>query len=146
MARRPLTDRQREIGSARRAHKAMQIDITEQRSIREQQHHQERVSTESDLAGGRRNRQITGAVVGKAASTANPSGDHGLIMTTIFLIAGLILFYRLVTTASSFGTLTTTVTNFLHSLSSTTPLFTTVSTTSTIPGGPAGVATLPKGQ
>ena len=120
--RRPLTDEQRNIMQAERSHRRMQADVTRETVVREQVHRQSRVQTESDLAGGRRNRAIVGAV----ASTATPSSDSSLIMTTIFVIAGLALFYNLVTNASNFSGFVGTVGNFLHKVSSTAPLFQTV--------------------
>lgn len=120
--RRPLTDEQRNILQAERSHRRMQADITEQTAQREAFHKQTRVETESELAGGRRNRAITG----KVASTATPSSDSGLIMTTIFVIVGLALFYNLVTNAGKFSGFVGTTGDFLHKLSSTTPLFQTV--------------------
>ena len=132
MARRPLTDRQREIGSARRAHAAMQqtnvathqrtaeIDTT-QIAAREAIHTRQRVATESELAAGRRNRAITGSAV----STITPSSDSNLIMTTLFVMFGLIIMYLLVTNPGPTTGWLSTLSTGLHALSSNKPLFVT---------------------
>lgn len=100
-------------------------------------------SVAAQQSTGRRDR-IVSAAGGKALDIATPSADSGLIMTTIFLIFGLIVFYLLVTSATNINTFVGSVGGFLHTLSSTTPLFSTVTNVSTIPGGPAGVGKLPK--
>jgi hypothetical protein len=85
---------------------------------------------------GQRSR-VGSAVGGKALDIATPSADSGLIMTTIFLIVGLIVFYKIVTAASQANTLMTKITGFLSFLSqSNTPLF--ESTTLNIPGSQNG--------
>lgn len=121
MPRRLATDRMREIRQAERSHRRMQADITAETAQREVRHKQVRIETESELAKGRRNR----AFQGKVLETATPSSDTNLIMTTMFVIAGLIVFYMLVTnsggTSKWFGFLGTS----LHALSSNKPLFTT---------------------
>jgi Flp pilus assembly protein TadB len=122
--RRPLTDRQREIRSTEGAHRRMQAVETQQSAIREQQHGQQRQDTEASLASDRRNRRITGAVTDKVVSTATPSSNSGLIMTTIFLIFGLIAFYLIVTSATGVNTFMTTLSNALSSISQNKPLFT----------------------
>lgn len=119
--RRPLTDVQRNTLQAERSHRRMQADVTRETGAREAQHREQRVATESQLAGDRRNR----AIVGSVASTATPSSNSGLIMTTIFVIAGLALFYNLVTHATATTGFLSSAGNFLHTLSSTTPLFQT---------------------
>lgn len=123
--RRPLTDTQRNINSAARAHKRMQADRTEAEAARETFHSQTRVSTESQLASGSRNRHMQGAVASKTVSTLTPSSDSNLFMTTVFLIGGLALVYQLVTKAgpASTSTLVTSLGDLLHKVSSTTPLF-----------------------
>lgn len=131
--RRPLTDRQREIRSTEGAHRRMQAVATQQSAIREQQHG--RQATEAGLANDRRNRRVTGAVTDKVVSTATPSADSGLIMTTIFLIFGLIVFYLIVTSATNVNSFMGTLGSFLHTLSSTTPLFSTRATTALVNGG-----------
>lgn len=57
------------------------------------------------------------------ASSAVPSSNSGLIMTTIFVIVGLALFYNVVTKADQFSGFVGGLGDFLHKLSSTTPLF-----------------------
>lgn len=64
------------------------------------------------------------AGIGKVASTATPSSNSGLIMTTIFVIIGLALFYNVVTKAQVFSVAVGRWGDFFHSLSSTAPLFT----------------------
>lgn len=88
-------------------------------AAREEAHRTTRVATESDLASGRRNR----AIVGQVASTATPSSDSGLIMTTIFVMAGLIVVYIFVSKPNSTGFLGS-LGNGIHTLTSNTPLFT----------------------
>jgi len=119
MSRRLATDKMREIRQAERSHRRMQADVTSNLVQREASHRQARVATESDLASGRRNREIQGKIV----DTATPSSNSGLIMTTIFMIVGLVLFYQVVTKADQFSGLVRSVGDFLHKLSSTTPLF-----------------------
>lgn len=63
--------------------------------------------------------------IGTAASIATPSSDSNLFMTTVFVIVGLALFYQLVTKSGQFSGLVSRTGDFLHTLSSTTPLFTT---------------------
>jgi len=123
--RRPLTDRQREIGSAKRAHASMQATATKEASIREQQHSQQRVATESALRSDRQSGARKQAITNKVVSTATPSSDSGLVMTVIFVIAGLSVFYLLVTSAANVNTFVGSVGSFLHKVSSTAPLFQT---------------------
>lgn len=125
MARRPLTDRQREIGSAARAHARMQATATKESANRELIHSKQRVATEEALRSNRQSSARKEAITNKVVSTATPSSDSGLIMTTIFVIAGLSVFYLLVTSAANVNTFTGSVGNFLHKLSSTAPLFQT---------------------
>jgi hypothetical protein len=94
---------------------------TEALASEEATHGAARIKTESALASGRRNR----AIVGSAVSTATPSSDSGLIMTTIFLMAGLIVVYMLVTNPGPTQGLFGTLGNSLHALSSNKPLFAT---------------------
>jgi hypothetical protein len=136
--RRPLTDRQREIRSTERAHTRMQAVATEQAAVREQQHGAQRQATEAALRSDRqaalpsRKRRFANALGDEAisrgssavVSTATPSSNSGLIMTTIFLIFGLIAFYLIVTTAQGANTFMTTLSNALASISQNKPLFT----------------------
>lgn len=83
-------------------------------------HRQEALSDASATRNAARNAKILSTV----GSVATPSSDSNLIMTTLFVIAGLIVFYVLVTnpsTTSWLGGLGTT----LHAFSSNKPLFTT---------------------
>lgn len=121
MPRAKLTERQRELHTLGNVHAKMQHTQTEERAVQEEQHQQTRVETESELASGRRNRAITGAVV----STATPSSNSGLIMTVIFMMAGLIVVYILVTNPGPTSGWLGTLGNSLHALSSNKPLFTT---------------------
>lgn len=114
-----LTEEQRNIGSRKRAYIAMEQAQTTNYLEREAGHKQYRVETEQALAGGRRNRAITGQV----ASTATPSSDSGIIMTTLFVIAGLVVMYILVTNTATSGWLGSLGTG-IHALSSNKPLFT----------------------
>ena len=68
---------------------------------------------------GDRNR----AAVGSAVSSVASSGDSGLIMTTIFLMAGLIVVYILVSNPGPTTGWLGTLGNSLHALSSNKPLF-----------------------
>lgn len=145
--RRPMSDKQREIRQTERSYGRMQTVKTREDVAREQAHGQQRVATESSLAGNRRKQRIVNAVGDKAVSTVTPSADSGLIMTTLFLIAGLALFYNLVTHAGLTSGFLGSAGDFLHKLSSTTPLFTTNATgsgTSTLPGGPKLMGTITK--
>lgn len=71
------------------------------------------------------------AAVNKTVSTLTPSSNSNLIMTTIFVMFGLVIFYVLVTASSNVQGFFGTLGNVLHGVSSTTPLFktTTISTT-----------------
>ena len=78
--------------------------------------------------GSRVRERATTSTFNTVASTATPSSNSGLIMTTIFLMAGLIIVYNLITKADQFSGFVGSAGDFLHKLSSTTPLFQTVST------------------
>ena len=80
---------------------------------------------EAALKPDRQSRYV-GAVQQKAVSTATPSGDSNLVMVTIFVMAGLIVFYKLVTQADVASGWLSSVSGMLHSVSSNTPLFTAV--------------------
>lgn len=97
----------------------MQADVTSQQAQREVTHRQARIETESSLAGGRRNRAVTGAVV----NATTPSSNSNLFMVVIFTIVGLALFYNIVTKADQFSGFVGSVGDLLHKVSSTTPLF-----------------------
>ena len=65
-----------------------------------------------------------GAVAQKAISTATPSGDSNLIMVTIFIMAGLIVVYKLVSFPETTANWLNGLGNFMHAFSSNAPLFT----------------------
>ncbi len=92
-------------------------------AVREAVHTRERITTESELDAGRRSRARNAAISGAVTSTATPSSDSNLIMTVLFMMAGLIVMYILVTnpgpTTGWLGSLGTG----LHALSSNKPLF-----------------------
>lgn len=62
--------------------------------------------------------------VGKVVSTATPSSDSGLIMTTLFVVGGLIVAYMLVTNATATTGWLGYLGDAIHALSSNKPLFT----------------------
>jgi len=93
-------------------------------AIREAVHTRERVATESELDSGRRSRARNAAVQGAVVSTATPSSDSGIIMTTLFVMAGLIAMYLLVSKPTATNGWLNGLGNGLHTLSSTKPLFT----------------------
>jgi hypothetical protein len=95
---------------------------TSQVAVREAVHTRERLTTESELDAGRRSRARNAAVSGAVTSTATPSSDSNLIMTTLFVMAGLIVTYILVRNPRSTGFLGGLGTT-LHTISSNKPLF-----------------------
>lgn len=119
------TEQQRNLRSAVNAHRKMQETETTQIAVREGVHQRQRIETESQLAGDRASRSRNAAIV----STATPSSDSNIIMTTLFVMAGLIVMYILVTnpgpTTGWLGSLGTG----LHALSSNKPLFVTTAKT-----------------
>ena len=114
------TEQQRNLRSAVNAHRKMQETETTQIAVREGVHQRQRIETESQLASDRSSRATRSQIV----STATPSSDSGIIMTTLFVVAGLVVLYILVTnpgpTTGWLGNLGTG----LHALSSNKPLFT----------------------
>lgn len=84
----------------------------------------EKQQVRSGNIGAARSQVRRDRVVGAVTSTATPSSNSGIVMTTIFVIAGLIIMYMVVTnpgpTTGWLGTLGTS----LHALSSNKPLFT----------------------
>ena len=99
-----------------------------------------RRATASDMAGDRSSRATRSAITGAVTSTATPSSSSGLIMTTIFLMAGLIVVYVLVTNPGPTTGWLGTLGNSLHALSSNKSLFTSVPVASTQVGS-ADIAT-----
>lgn len=101
-------------------------DIKTQQAIRrETAHTEQRVATQRATTSERRREQTQHAIVGKAVETATPSSDSNLVMVTIFTMGGLILVYLLVTSSQNFAGFLGGLQNWLHALSSNTPLFKT---------------------
>ena len=97
---------------------------TQQIAAREASHAQQRASTESTLRRQRQTSAAQGAAIGKVTDTATPSGDSNLIMVTIFVMAGLIIVYQLVTKVEATQGFLGGLSTWVHTLSSNTPLFT----------------------
>ena len=112
------TVEQRNLHSAVNAHRKMQETETTQIAVREGVHQRQRIETESQLAGDRQSRAVRSQIV----STATPSSDSGLIMTTLFVMAGLIAIYILVSNPNS-GSWLGGLGNVMHVVSSNKPLF-----------------------
>lgn len=74
-----------------------------------------------------RSQQLAATAGRQAVSTATPSGDSNLVMVTIFVMAGLIVFYKIVTQADTTSGWLSSLSDMLHTVSSNTPLFTSVS-------------------
>jgi hypothetical protein len=91
----------------------------------------EAITARSNAATGQRSQvrreqltsKVESKVAGKVISTATPSSDSNLFMVVVFTIVGLALFYQLVTRADQFSGFLGSAGDFLHKLSSTTPLF-----------------------
>lgn len=124
-SRRPMTDEMRNTRARKNAYVTMRKANTEALASEEATHRTTRVATEAALASDRRSRATRAAVTGAVVSTATPSSNSGLIMTTIFLMAGLIVVYVLVTNPGPTTGWLGTLGNSLHALSSNKPLFTT---------------------
>jgi hypothetical protein len=112
MARAKLTKTQREthtqtnanirtLEATRQNAEAFEATRTEQLAAREAGHSRQRIQTEQGLRRQRQVSQIQGAAVGKVVNTATPSSNSGLVMTTIFVMAGLIVMYLLVTASAN---------------------------------------------
>lgn len=84
-----------------------------------------RQQARSENIGAARSMERQDRAVGAVTSAATPSGDSNLIMTTIFLIFGLIIIYILVHNPGPTTGWLSGLGNSLHALSSNTPLFTT---------------------
>jgi Leucine-rich repeat (LRR) protein len=99
---------------------------TEQIRAREAAHTESRLQTEAALRGQRQSSARRSAAVGTVTNAVTPSGGGGanLVMVTIFTMAGLILVYQLVTRGPAVSGFLGGLGNWMHSLSSTTPLFT----------------------
>jgi hypothetical protein len=124
------TDEMRNTRARKNAYITMRKANTAALASEEATHSTTRIATESALASDRRSRATRSAVTGAAISTATPSGGSNLIMTTIFLMVGLIVVYMLVTNPGPTSGLFGTLGNSLHALSSNKPLFTSVPVTS----------------
>ena len=101
---------------------ARNVDVTTQRAVQEGIHERHRVTTESELGGVRRNQQLSNRAGNAVISTATPSDDSNLIMTVMFVMAGLVVVYILVSNPKSTGFLGGLGTT-LHTISSNKPLF-----------------------
>lgn len=75
-----------------------------------------------------RTERVQGQVASSAVSTFTPSSDSNIVMTTLFLMAGLVVVYRLVTNSGQFSSYTGKMGDLLHKVSSTAPLFQVKST------------------
>jgi len=107
-------------------------EVMAQREAIRATHQQENVQRRVQSVNTARRDRIVNAVGTKALNTATPSGDSNLIMTTLFVMVGLVVFYLLVTSAGAFSGWMAGLGDLLHKVSSTTPLFTeSKSTTST---------------
>jgi len=96
---------------------------TQQLVARERARTTQRVATQQQVSRGAFVERHKQAVVNKAIDTATPSSDSNLIMVTIFTMGGLILIYIIVTSSQNFAGFLGGVQNWLHTLSSNTPLF-----------------------
>ena len=123
------TDEMRNTRARKNAYVTMRKANTAALASEEATHSATRITTESALASDRRSRATRSAVTGAVVSTATPSSNSGLIMTTIFLMAGLIVIYILVTNPGPTTGWLGTLGNSLHALSSNKPLFTSVPVT-----------------
>ena len=65
---------------------------------------------------------------GGGGGISAPTSDGNIVMTVIFMIAGLSFMYYMVTHADQFGGFAATIGDTLHKISSTTPLFAASST------------------
>lgn len=115
----------RTIAFAQQAEQAKEAARTREILTRERGHTQARVATQQALTGERRQAAFRSTIERKAIATATPSSDSNLIMVTIFTMGGLILVYLLVTSAQNFAGFLGGLQNWLHALSSNTPLFKT---------------------
>lgn len=120
---------QRERSSRRVIAEANQGNIQREQAktteliARESAHTEQRVATQRATTSARRQEQTQHAVASKVVSTATPSSDSNLIMVTIFTMGGLILVYLMVTSAQNFAGFLGGLQNWLHAISSNTPLF-----------------------
>jgi hypothetical protein len=104
---------------------SLEATRSEQIAAREATHSQQRIQTEQGLRRQRQVSNIQGAAVGKVVDTATPSGNSNLIMVTIFVMAGLVIVYQLVTKTAATAGFLGGASNWLHTFSSNTPLFIT---------------------
>lgn len=78
---------------------------------------------EAKAAQPSRTQRYASAAGSQVVTTATPSGDSNLVMVTIFVMAGLIVVYQLVTRGAAVGGFLGGLGNWLHTLSSNSPLF-----------------------
>jgi hypothetical protein len=105
---------------------SLEATRSEQLAAREATHSRQRIQTEQGLRRQRQVSQIQGAAVGKVVDTATPSGNSNLIMTTIFVMAGLIIMYQLVTKSAQTSGFLSGLGTWIHTIgTSNTPLFVT---------------------
>jgi Flp pilus assembly protein TadB len=113
----------RTIAFAQQAEQAKEAARTRELVARETGHTQARVQTQRALTSERQGAQRKQAIQSAVVSTATPSSDSNLIMVTIFTMGGLILVYLIVTSSANFAGFLGGLQNWLHALSSNTPLF-----------------------
>jgi hypothetical protein len=135
MARPPLTKSQRNtrsrananirtIKAAQASAQSLEATKTEQAAAREAAHSSQRLQTEQGLRRQRQTSNIKQAAVGKVVDTATPSSNSGLVMTTIFVMAGLIVMYLLVTASANTAGFLGGLGKWIHTIgTSNSPLF-----------------------
>jgi hypothetical protein len=119
MARRPLTDVQRNLLQQERSNRRFEVVKTQEVEAREQAHKQFRLETESELASQRSGRQLRSNV----AQTVTPSSNSNLVMVVLFLMFGLIIIYDLVTKPAQIGSFLGGLGNWIAAISTNQPLF-----------------------
>lgn len=132
--RRPPTDTMRNQSARARANAKIRKDNayysnvsdanrTRELQLRDVGHEQIRLDTARRYPREQYIGRLPGRVADKAISTATPSADSGIVMTVIFTMAGLILFYRLVTGSDQTGAFLNKTQNWLRAISTNQPLF-----------------------
>src|SRR6516162_4635631 len=118
--------RSQEVIAARRASKVQEArEVAQAKAVVRQQNRAVGTPGPKPYSRAALQGRAETAATNKVISTATPSSDSNLIMTTIFLMAGLIVFYLIVTKAETTASWLNGVSTWLHTLSSNTPLFTT---------------------
>jgi hypothetical protein len=84
---------------------------------------EQQLAIRHEEAGATRRRRVISNVGGSAVDAVTPSSDSNLFMITIFTMAGLIVVYHVVTNGQQFSGFLGKLGDFLHILSSPTPLF-----------------------